>query len=75
MHGENRPKRVNRITQVECEQQFSCNANMKAPEHTEVESPKKLKRKSRKRLEDDAVAVEVERKNPGGGPKKGAGTS
>lgn len=48
---------------------------MKAPEHTEVESPKKLKRKSRKRLEDDAVAVEVERKNPGGGPKKGAGTS
>lgn len=48
---------------------------MKAPEHTEVESPKKLKRKSRKRLEDDVVTVEVERNSPDGGSKKGAGTS
>lgn len=62
INGGNNTKRANRITKVECEQQFSYNANMKAPEHTEVESPKKLKRKSRKRLEDDVVAVEMERK-------------
>lgn len=46
INGGNRPKGANRITNAECEQQFSYNTNMEAPEHTEVETPKNLKGKA-----------------------------